>query len=161
MVFNLSLHYVQQVENAEEITQDVFVKVHQTMSKFREESSVKTWIYRITVNTCLDFIKSKNRKKSLKFIDILFNSSERKDLETPDFNHPGVLLENQEDTKRLFACINRLPEHQKTAIILCKIEGKSTKETAEIIGKSSKAVESLLQRATQNLNNTYNQSEEK
>jgi len=159
MVFNLSLHYVQQIEDAEEITQDVFLKVHESLDKFREDSSIKTWIYRITVNRSLDFIKAKNRKKRLKFMDVFFKSGEQKTVEPSEFNHPGVQLENKEEMNRLFQCINTLPEHQKSAIILSKIEGRPIKEIAEIIGKSPKAVESLIQRATLNLNKTFNQSE--
>ena len=54
-VFNLALQYVQNTEDAEEITQDVFVTIHQKQDQFNGDSSLETWIYRITVNKSLDF----------------------------------------------------------------------------------------------------------
>lgn len=63
LVFNLSLNYVQNVQDAEEITQDVFVKIHKSRHNFKQRSKVSTWIYRITINSCLDFIKAKNAQK--------------------------------------------------------------------------------------------------
>jgi RNA polymerase sigma-70 factor (ECF subfamily) len=63
LVYNVALNYVQNIEDAEEITQDVFVKLHESLHRFNEKSSVKTWIYKITVNQSLDFIKHKNSKK--------------------------------------------------------------------------------------------------
>ena len=60
LVFNVALNYLQNVEDAEEITQDVFVKVYHSLDNFNQKSSHKTWIYRITINQCLDFIKQKN-----------------------------------------------------------------------------------------------------
>jgi RNA polymerase sigma-70 factor (ECF subfamily) len=72
-------------------------------------------------------------------------------MEFPDYNHPGIELEDKEALKLLFNKINLLPDNQKTAIILAKIEDKSIKEVAEIMEISIKAVESLLQRAKMNL----------
>ena len=63
LVYNLALNYLQNVEDAEEITQDVFIQINNSLSKFQEKSSLKTWIYRITINKCLDFIKHKNSQK--------------------------------------------------------------------------------------------------
>ena len=63
MVFNLALQYVQNIEDAEEITQDVFVKVHNKFNSFKNQSSLKTWIYRISINQSLDFIKAKKAQK--------------------------------------------------------------------------------------------------
>ena len=63
LVYNVALNYLQNTEDAEEITQDVFVQLHQSLSTFKNESTLKTWIYKITINKCLDFIKHKNSKK--------------------------------------------------------------------------------------------------
>ena len=61
MVYNLALNYVQQVEDAEEITQDVFIKIYHKQELFEQRSTLKTWIYRITINSSLDFIRKKRR----------------------------------------------------------------------------------------------------
>ena len=60
LVFTMALHYLQNVEDAEEVTQDVFVKIYHSLNSFNQKASYKTWIYRITINQSLDFIKKKN-----------------------------------------------------------------------------------------------------
>lgn len=151
MVFNLALQYVQNVEDAEEITQDTFVKIHEKLNKFNQQSNIKTWIYRIAINQSLDFIRFKNSKKR-KFLSSLFSIHDDDfHFQPVHFHHPGVALEYKESAQQIFNAINQLPENQKTVIILIKIEGHSQKETAEIMNISVKATESLLQRAKNNL----------
>ncbi len=160
MVFNLALSYAQNTEDAEEITQDVFVAVYSSMQLVKDPSHLKTWIYRIAINKSLDFIKSKKRKKRftqfMSFFDLDHNEVQQNNLE---FNHPGILLVQKESLKRVFDLINELPDKQKTALILCKIEHKSQIEAAEIMQISPKAVESLFQRAKTNLAKKLNQNE--
>lgn len=153
MVFNTALSYVQNTEDAEEITQDVFVEVHQSIASFRGESSLKTWIYRITIHKSLDVLKYKQRKKRFAIITSLFQSPSEHAAEKhpPDFVHPGVLLEDKEKATYLFNAINKLPENQKTAFILSKIEGLGNIEISTVMQNSVGAVESLLSRAKQNL----------
>jgi RNA polymerase sigma-70 factor (ECF subfamily) len=160
MVFNLALNYVQNVEDAEEITQDVFVSVYQSLHSFQENSSLSTWMYRITINKSLDFLKSKQRKKRFVLLTSLFfdNSNDIKH-NPPEYNHPGVLLEHKEALGKLFKVINELPNKQKTALILHKIEQKSQAEVAEIMNISLKAAESLIQRAKTNLSKKLDNSE--
>jgi RNA polymerase sigma-70 factor, ECF subfamily len=152
LVFNLALQYVQNQEDAQEITQDVFVAVHHAMGDFKGNSSLATWIYRITINKSLDFLKGKQRKKRFSFLSSLFysDSTEIK-YDVATFDHPGVLLENKEAIAEIFKYINALPDAQKTALILAKIEQKPQAEVAEIMELSVKAVEGLLQRAKNNL----------
>ncbi len=153
LVFNLSLHYVQQKEEAEDITQEVFVKVYRNLSNYDPTAaSLKTWIYRITVNQSLDYIKSKKSKKRFGFITSLFNSTTNEPVtEAAQLNHPGIAAEDKEELNVLLQIINSLPENQRTAIILTKIEDRPQKEVAEIMNTSVKAVESLLQRAKQTI----------
>lgn len=159
MVYNLALQYTQNTEDAEEITQDVFVKISQKIDGFKNESSLKTWIYRITINTSLDFIKSKNSNKR-SFFGLFKDDYENRQNEPIDFNHPGVVLEQKEEVMKIFSFINMLPNDQKTAVILLKIEGNSQQEAAEIMNLSQKAVESLFQRAKKNLIQKLNQQKE-
>jgi RNA polymerase sigma-70 factor (ECF subfamily) len=156
-VFNLALQYVQNQEDAQEITQDVFVAVHYAMGDFKAQSSVATWIYRIAINKSLDFLKAKQRKKRFAFLSSLFypDSTEIK-YNTVTFDHPGVLLENKEAIAEILKYINELPDAQKTALILTKIEQKPQAEVAEIMELSVKAVEGLLQRAKNNLSKKLN-----
>ena len=142
-VYNTALSYTQNKENAEEITQDVFASIYKNASKFKGNSSVNTWVYRITVNTSLNHIKSKKKFSFLSYGESITNKS--------NFEHPGVLLENKEDSKALFQVIKSLPEKQKTAFILSYIEELPRQEVANVMDTSLKAVESLLQRAKSNL----------
>jgi RNA polymerase sigma factor (sigma-70 family) len=151
MVFNLALQYVQNMEDAEEITQDVFVKVFDNLNTFKKQSSLKTWIYRMAINQSLDFIKAKKAQKR-NFLSSLFsiNDSNFK-FQPSNFNHPGIELEQKEACQKIFEAINQLSDNQKTALILLKIENKSQAETAEIMNLKVKALESLFQRAKNNL----------
>lgn len=71
--------------------------------------------------------------------------------DVPDFEHPGVLMENKENTKALFKAIHTLPNQQKTAFILSFVEELPRQEVADVMEVSLKAVESLLQRAKKNM----------
>lgn len=151
-MYNLALQYVQNQEDAQEIAQDVFVAIYQSMHNFKGQSSISTWIYRITINKSLDFLKGKQRKKRFAFLTSLFYpDSNEIQFEQAHFDHPGVLLEHKESLEEIFKCINELPDAQKTALILTKIEQKPQMEVAEIMELSLKAVEGLLQRAKNNL----------
>ncbi len=149
LVYNLALSYVHNQEDAQDITQEVFVKVYQRLGTFDpNRASLKTWVYQITINHCLDFLKSRKTKKRFGFIVSLFNDETNEPIaEIGHFDHPGVALEDKEELGALFAIIDTLPDNQRTALILTKIEDRSVKEAAEIMDLSPKAVESLLQRA--------------
>lgn len=151
-VYNTVLSLIQNKHEAEDVTQEVFMRVYETMEQFKGESSVATWLYRIAVNKSLDFLKSKNAKKRTGILVSLFGDKEaQRPLEIPDFIHPGVSLERKEQAKVLFGAINGLPENQKVAFTLSKVEGLSYAEIAEVMQMSTPSVESLLFRAKQNL----------
>jgi RNA polymerase sigma factor (sigma-70 family) len=151
-VFNTALSYVRSREDAEEIAQDVFVEICRSGSGFREEAGLLTWLYRITVNKSLDLLKHKKRQKRFAFLTSLFDSETGEVVhEPPDFVHPGVTLEQQENAAMLFLAIDKLADKQKTAYILTRVEGLNNIEAAAIMSVSVGAVESLLQRANENL----------
>ena len=160
MVYNLALNYVQNQEDAEEITQDVFVKVYQGQESFDHRSQLKTWIYKITMHQCLDFIKSKQRHKRSIFHQIIRVDDIQNGQMLAHFDHPGIALEQKEDMQKLFSVINQLPEQQKTVILLLKTEQLSQTETADIMNISAKAVDSLFQRAKKNLSELLNKSKD-
>ena len=155
----MALQYTQNYEDAQEITQDVFVSVHLSLSKFNYESKISTWIYRITINKSLDFIKSRKSKKRFGVLSSLFfDKTNEPKKELSDFNHPGDQLEQKEALQRIFSALNKLPENQKTALILFKIEKQTLTEIAEIMKIRPKAVESLVYRAKENLAKKLNQT---
>lgn len=146
MVFNLCLNHLRNRDEAAEATQDVFVKVHGKLEGFKGEAELRTWIYRITINTCLDRIKATKRKKR-SFLGISFSVDDALNLDVPVFDHPGVRLESKEAMERLFAAMDRLPGAQRTALLLKTTEGLSMEEIAVVMKTTTKAVESLLSRA--------------
>jgi RNA polymerase sigma-70 factor (ECF subfamily) len=147
-VYNTALSYLQNNEEAEEVAMDVFLELFQSAANFRGESSVSTWIYRITINKSLDKLKYRNRKKRLVWISSIFSNEEGELLhDKPHFEHPGILLENKEKSVLLFKAIDQLPEKQKSAYLLSYVEMLPQNEVAQILETSVGAVESLLQRA--------------
>ncbi|GAA4415853.1 RNA polymerase sigma factor [Nibrella viscosa] len=151
-VYNTALGYVRNREDAEDITQEVYVEVFRSVRSFTGESSLTTWLYRITVNKSLDFLKRRQRKKRFAVLTSLFTASPGgEQLQPATFFHPGIALEQQENADILFRAIDKLPDKQKTAYLLTRVEGLSHIETAGVLNTSVGAVESLLSRATDNL----------
>jgi len=148
-VFNLVFNKVQQLEDAEEITQDVFIDVFRKPEAFRGESSVSTWLYRIAVNKCIDHLRRQQSRGRWKLTRLFSPASEIN--EPKEFVHPGILSENREKTTFLFKAMKQLPDKQHTAWVLSEMENLSYKEISEVMNVSISSVESLLFRARQNL----------
>ena len=151
-VRNTCFRFVKNSEDADDVAQDVFIQVYESLDRFREESELSTWIYRIAVNKSLDFIRKKKRKKRLAQLTSLFGFNEDKEeIVLPANGNPQQDLEDKERKQILDRAIDELPENQKTAITLSKYEGFSNKEIAQIMDLSLSAVEALMHRAKQNL----------
>lgn len=151
MVYNTALGIVQNVADADDITQDVFIQVYQSVSSFKGESKLSTWLYKITLSKALDHEKKRKRKKRFAFIESLFGNRADEHLHPVDFDHPGVQLEQKERAAELFTALQQLPGKQQMAFTLHKLEGQSYQEIAAILGTSLYAVESLMGRAKNNL----------
>lgn len=120
-------------DKADDLTQEVFIKVWDNLNRFREESKISTWIYRITVNTCLARIRKSKRNIKTNHID-----------ELTEIQQPSA-VDREEMFKSLYLCINRLSETNK-AIILLELEGLPQKEIAEIIGLKHEAIRTRIHR---------------
>jgi RNA polymerase sigma-70 factor (ECF subfamily) len=151
MVYNTALGIVQNTDDADDITQEVFIQVYQSVSSFKGESKISTWLYRITVSKALDHEKKKKRKKRFGFVQSLFGGREEEQFHPAEFNHPGVQLEKKERAGELFNALKLIPDNQRIAFTLHKLEGQSYQEIAEIMNISLYAVESLMNRAKTNL----------
>jgi RNA polymerase sigma factor (sigma-70 family) len=148
-VYNTILGILQNIEDAEDVTQEVFMQIHKSIKNFKRDSALTTWIYRITVNKAYEFVRSKKRKKRFAVVKSIFAKEE---VEEPvDFLHPGIITDNKERGKILFKAIGRLSDKQKTAFVLNKVENLSYKEISEIMELSLSSVESLIFRARDNL----------
>ena len=151
MVYNTALGILQSAEDAEDVAQEVFVQVYESIHTFKGESKLSTWLYRITTSKALDHIRRKKRKKRFAFIQHLFDQNNEIIIQPPDFHHPGVALDNKESAAALFKAIEKLPDNQKIAFVLNKVEGLNYQEISEIMKTTVSSVESLLHRAKTNL----------
>jgi len=152
-VFGTCISFIPNKEDAEDVAQEVFLEVFKSISKFKSNAKLSTWIYKITTNKCLEFIRKKKTKKRFAFMQTL-SGDDLPIAMTPYFveiNHPGILLENKEKTALIFKAIDTLPAQQKVIFTLAKIDGKRYQEIVEITGKSLSSVESVLFRAKKNL----------
>ncbi|QXP65332.1 RNA polymerase sigma factor [Polaribacter sp. HaHaR_3_91] len=152
-VFGTCISFVPNKEDAEDIAQEVFLEIFRSISKFKGDSKLSTWIYKIATNKCLEFIRKKNTKKRFAFMQTILGNEIPLDKTNyfTEVNHPGILLENKEKSATIFKAINTLPEAQRIVFTLAKIDDKSYQEIVEITGKSLSSVESLMFRAKKSL----------
>jgi len=151
-VYNTALGLLQDNKDAEDMAQEIFLEVYQSIPYFRGASKISTWIYRITVQKSLEFIRKQKRKKRSATLLSLFGKENLIPVPgTSPFFHPGIQLENKERAAILFDAIKKLPVKQRMAFTLNKVEDLGYAEIAEIMKVSLSSVESLLFRARQNL----------
>ncbi len=146
-IFNLCLGMIPNRDDAEELTQDVFIEAYKHIASFREGSHIKTWLFRIALNKCYDHIKFSKRKKRYGIMQPLLDKDDNP-IELPsNFQHPGITLENKDHAKALYGALNALPENQHTAFTMYEMQGMDYKQIADTMSVSVSAVESLLSRA--------------
>ena len=153
MVFRTCLGFLHNKDDADDLTQDVFIRAYQSLSRFKGDSAFSTWLYRIAVNASLNKI----RKSPLKMIFQRFeniaggkNEKERYHFLSNEEDPENILI-RKEHFEWVQRALDTLPENQRTAIVLSKYDDFSQKEIAEIMDITEGAVEALLQRAKKNL----------
>lgn len=135
-------------ESAEELTQEVFLRLWRARKKYRLEAKLSTFLYRIATNIIIDYKRKKNRKPVQYSLDEpLVLDSDSIERQIPDNTSP----KDNHITDNVKSAVLSLPSKQRLAVNLRMYEGKDYKEIAEIIGCSVPAVESLLFRARRNL----------
>ena len=145
-VFKTCIGFTHNTEDAEDLVQEVFVEVYNSIDKFRNDSKLSTWIYRIAVNKSLNYIQ-KNKKFKLNMSnELLFNFKSQN-------ASPSEKIENKDLSEILNKALNSLKEKQRIAFVLCKYDDLSYNEISEIMGVSVSSVESLIHRAKINLQN--------
>lgn len=136
-IYRICLRYVKDTQEAEDLSQEVFLKINENLNKFRTEAKVSTWIYKITINKCIDHLRTRNRQKEL----------------TQEHLHPLVkenlsfIIEDQVltsiDIKKILSPLN--PRVRKT-LFLVLAEGMSHEEAGVITGYSKAAVAKIVKR---------------
>jgi len=152
-VFNTCMGFLHNKNDAEDITQEVFIEIYKSINKFRKDSKLSTWIYRIAVNKSLNFIRDNKKSNWLKSIETLFPGAKNPEIAIKDNinDDPGKTIENKERAVMLHKAIGSLPKNQKIAFTMNKYEDLSYKQIAEVMGLSLSSVESLIHRAKINL----------
>jgi RNA polymerase sigma-70 factor, ECF subfamily len=152
LVLNCSYKFVRNRESAEDITQEVFVEVFESIHLFRAESKLSTWIYRIAVTKSLNSLKSLKRKKRFGMLVSLFGEDTAEErIPSPDSAGPEQEVENLERAKILNWALEKLPENQRIAFTLSKYDELNYDEISAILNTSISSVESLIHRAKTNL----------
>ncbi|OEJ98942.1 RNA polymerase [Flavivirga aquatica] len=145
LVFTLTIRMLKNREEAEEVSQDTFIKVYKSLNKFKGDSKFSTWIYRIAYNTCLDRLKK--TKKHLN--DVAIDEFTESQLKTIDDAFDN--LEKDERTQAIQDCIDLLPSNDSFLLTLYYFEEQSLEEIAEIVKSTSNNVKVKLFRSRKKL----------
>jgi RNA polymerase sigma-70 factor (ECF subfamily) len=153
MVFRICRGFVVFKEDADDLMQDVFIKTFRALVSFNQQAAFSTWLYRITLNTCLNYKRKTERNQFF----LRFNKLGIRDLKKSETlmsesiqQADQPMIDDQHATQ-IKQAINRLPEKQQTALVLSKYNEMPQKEIAQVMNISVGAVEQLLFRARENL----------
>ena len=140
-VYSVALRMTHNVEDAQDITQDVFLKIHRKLKSFRFRASFKTWVYRITINTALNMCRkrSKQSRKSREFEKMLKITEVQEDIRSQ--------IDKKESEERLEFLLELLKPEQRAVMVLREIEGLSYKEIARTLKINVNTVRTRLLRA--------------
>ena len=153
-VHGLIYRFLGSPAQVEDLTQEVFLRIHRTASRYRPAAKFSTWLYRIVANLCFNAMRRRRKGYARQMAGLDDEDGETFFRSIPDQrqgSNPRAELDSAELRDRVAAAIHMLPENQKTAIILNKYESKSYEDVASILGVSAMAVKSLLSRARRNL----------
>ena len=145
-VYSTALRIMHNTADAEEITQEVFLKIYKNLKKFQFQSSLRTWIYRITANTAInEYRRRKNRQQKSEHYTIECAPDQT---EITKFD---TTLEQKEYRDALVSLLNILNPDQKICLLLREIEGLNYQEIAETLQININTVRSRLKRARETL----------
>jgi RNA polymerase sigma-70 factor (ECF subfamily) len=157
MVFRTCMGFVHNKDDADDLTQEVFIQAYQSLPGFRGKSAFSTWIYRIAVNASLNKVRKNKSNHLLYRLDTLFGTTREKENSLPlyDNENPESILIRKENNKWVQKSLDSLSENQRIALVLSKYDDLSQKEIAEIMKTTEGAVEALIHRAKTNLKKIF------
>lgn len=141
-IYNMCLYTLHNKEDALDVTQEVFIKVYRSIGKFKGQSKLSTWIYRIAYNTCLDCLKK--RKEELSYEEAIL-------VKEKEVGGVEGIIEARELIQDIKGCIMKLGDEFRTIILLRDIQGLSYREISEILNIQVGTVKSRLSRAREAL----------
>jgi RNA polymerase sigma-70 factor (ECF subfamily) len=151
-VFSLAMRILRQRQDAEDATQQTFLKVMENLDKFREEASVATWVLRIATNHALTMLRRRRTERNVPLDVASPGNDTQQTLPHPEFiaywkNNPADLAERSEIQQMLHVALEELDEKYRIVFTLRDIEQFSTRETAELLGITENNVKVRLLRA--------------
>ncbi|WP_132249994.1 RNA polymerase sigma factor [Natranaerovirga pectinivora] len=155
-IFNLAYQMFHNEQDAYDISQEVFIKVYQSINSFNFSSKFSTWLHRITVNTSIDELRKRKNKVTQSMDELLDlgESTVHKQFEdTEKTPEEAVLI--KEKNNEMVALLNQLKEEHRTIVILRDIKGYSYEEISEILDCTIGTVKSRLSRARAKLKDLY------
>lgn len=155
-VMNLAYRFTGNREDAEEITQNVFIKVFKAAGKYIPKAKFTTWLYTIARNECISF--HRKRSRSTRPLEISLDSGEGGRIPESVEDLPSKELQRKQRRAEILQALSSLPPNQKLALELQRFQGLSYAEIADVLGRSISAVESLLFRARKTLMKTFSDS---
>jgi RNA polymerase sigma-70 factor (ECF subfamily) len=144
-VYNVAFRLLHDPHDAEEITQDVFVTVYRKLKGFRYQSSLKTWIYRVTVNNAINHLKKKIKEREKR---VPWEDNRVQHAQTDPF-HETVDREHREHV--IAGLLESLTPDQRTCLVLRDLEGLRYEEIAEILKINLNTVRTRIKRARERL----------
>jgi len=150
-IYRVVLFLLRSPEEAEDVAQEVFVEVYQTIGRFRGEAALSTWLYRLATSRALKHLRRARAKKRFAYFTSLLGLVNDVLHEAPHHAHPLALLEGQQQLGLLLDHIARLPAQQQVAFTLRHEQELSYEAIAAVLDTTVPAVESLLFRARQTL----------
>ncbi len=151
MVYALALHLLGDHDEALDLSQEVFLRVFRTLPRFRGQSALRTWIYRIAINQIRNRQRWWRRRHRSDQVPLENLSDWRVELSGPESDSPHRALVTKELAVRLWSALERLPFEQRTAVVLREVDGLSYEEIAFSLGVAVGTVKSRLTRARQTL----------
>ena len=157
-VYNLALRMCGNEDDAYDLAQDAFVRAWRSLGSFQFESAFSTWLFRLTSNICLDFLRAKKRRAAVS-LTMSGDDEEETQLDVPDpAMGPEEAAIASEDRRLLMEALNALPADQRQIITLRAINDLSYAEIARILDLQEGTVKSRLSRARTALRNKLLQS---
>lgn len=147
-IYNLALRMTGSPEDAADLCQEAFLNAWRGLGKFQGESSFATWLYRLTTNVCIDFLRREKRRSSLSMTVSLDGEEEERQAQLPDERFsPHLEAERKERRDALRAGLSALSEEHRRVLILRELEGLSYGEIADLLGLEEGTVKSRIARA--------------